>query len=224
MREIVLDTETTGLDIEQGHRLVEIAGLELINHIPTGNRFHRYVNPEAEMSDGAFAVHGLTAEFLSRQPVFAEIVAAFLEFIGDGPLVIHNAEFDLKFINVELERLGSDHLPATRAIDTLRLARRKFPGAPASLDALCKRFAIDNTARTLHGALLDAELLSEVYLELIGGRQSRMELTATDGTAARAAGRKRATRPPRPHAASAEELAAHAALLAKLKNPIWTQE
>lgn len=222
IREIVLDTETTGLDPEAGHRIVEIACIELINHIATGRRFQTYLNPEREMTAAAFGVHGLSDEFLSKQKQFGEVVAEFLEFIGDSPLVIHNAEFDMKFVNAELARLGFPPLPLARAIDTVGMARRKYPGAPASLDALCKRFAIDNSARTLHGALLDAELLSEVYLELLGGRQARMELNAA-AVAAIGFGIARPPRPPRPHAATPEELAAHAAMVARLRDPIWTK-
>ncbi len=222
MREIVLDTETTGLDPSK-NRIVEIACVELLNHVPTGRAFHKYVNPEMEISAEAAAVHGITNEKVKDAPVFGEIVAEFLEFAGEAKFVIHNAEFDMGFINAELGRLGFDKLPMTRALDTVRLARQKFPSAPASLDALCKRFAIDNSHRTLHGALLDANLLAEVYLELIGGRQAHMELGAK-GPAAEAASQARARemRPPRAHAPSEAELAAHAAALAKLKAPVWT--
>jgi DNA polymerase-3 subunit epsilon len=226
MREIVLDTETTGLDPEAGHKLIEIAALELVNHLPTGKNFHRHLNPEREVSAEAFAVHGFNAAMLADKPVFAEIVSELLEFLGDTRLIIHNAEFDLGFVNKELKNLGFPPIPAARAVDTVQMARRKFPGAPASLDALCQRFTIDNTKRTLHGALLDAELLSEVYLELIGGRQAMMVLDAADSAAditvvAMPQAIKRAARNPLPHAPSPEELAAHAALLAKLKSPIW---
>ncbi len=227
MREIVLDTETTGLDPEAGHRIIEVAAIELVNHLPTGRNFHRYVNPEREVSADAQAVHGIKTADLVDKPVFAGIVGELLEFLGDARLVIHNAEFDIKFLNRELKELGFPSIPMARALDTVQMARRKFPGAPASLDALCQRFGIDNTHRTLHGALLDAELLSEVYLELIGGRQATMALdSGTETTAATAAApipsaRQRAARNPRPHAPSADELAAHAALLAKLKTPLW---
>ena len=176
MREIVLDTETTGLDPSTGHRVVEIGCIELINHIPTGATYHQYVNPERAMPDEAFAVHGLSEAFLSQHPVFADVAAAFLDFVGDARLVIHNASFDMKFLNAELERLDHPSLPMSRAIDTVQLARQRFPGAQASLDALCRRFEIDNSARDKHGALLDADLLSLVYLELIGGRQPGLEL------------------------------------------------
>src|SRR5262249_38669620 len=188
IREIVLDTETTGLDPDAGHRIVEIACVELVNHVPTGRTFQRYLNPERDMPTDAQAVHGLTTEFLADQPLFSTVAEEFLEFIGDSRLVIHNAEFDLKFVNAELAKLGRTKLQAQRAVDTVQLARRKFPGAPASLDALCGRFGVDNSSRTLHGALLDAQLLSEVYLELVGGRQVTIDLvaapTATVPTAA----------------------------------------
>jgi DNA polymerase-3 subunit epsilon len=232
MREIVLDTETTGFDAVNGDRLVEIGCIELWNHIPTGKNFQRYLNPERDMPDAAFQIHGLSNGFLADKPKFAEVAEDFLAFIGDSPLIIHNAEFDLKFINVELERSGRIAVPAARAVDTVPMARRKFPGAPASLDALCKRFNIDNSIRTLHGALLDAQLLAEVYLELLGGRQAGLGLVAeieiavtdldfTGGRRGTAAGLEITIRPARPHAASPEELAAHQAFLAKIPNAIW---
>lgn len=223
IREIVLDTETTGLDPDAGHRIVEIACVELINHLPSGRTFQRYLNPERDMPTEAQAVHGLTTEFLAGQPLFSAVVDEFLEFIGDAPLVIHNAEFDLKFVNAELKKLGRSKLQAQRAVDTVQLARRKFPGAPASLDALCGRFSIDNSSRTLHGALLDAQLLSEVYLELVGGRQATIELVAGPVATVATAMIERAVRPARSHAPSAEELAAHAALLEKIKAPLWLE-
>ncbi len=225
MREIVLDTETTGLDPLSGHRLVEIGCVELINHLPSGAVFHRYVNPERDVPDEAFRVHGLSAEFLAGHGVFAEVVADFLEFIGDeAPLVIHNAEFDMRFLNAELARLGFAALPRARAIDTVAMARKRFPGAQANLDALCRRFEIDNTHRTHHGALLDAELLAEVYLQLIGGRQPGLELAVAQAAAAAAASVVRESRPPRPHAPSAAELEAHQAFLGKIKNAIWLRD
>jgi DNA polymerase-3 subunit epsilon len=222
MREIVLDTETTGLDPADGHRVVEIACLELSNHIPTGRHYQIYLNPERDMPPEASAIHGLTAQFLADKPRFGEVVEKFLEFVGDAPLVIHNAEFDMRFLNAELTRAGKSGLDYTRAIDTLLLARQKFPGAPASLDALCKRFAIDNSARDFHGALLDVELLASVYLELIGGRQAGLELVAsrTRAQTLSVAG-ERQLRPPRRHDASEAELVAHAELLKQLKEPIW---
>ena len=222
MREIVLDTETTGLDPESGHRIVEIGCIELMNRLPTGKTFQVYLNPERDMPSAAFEVHGLSEQFLSDKPKFAEVCDSFLSFVGDAPLVIHNAAFDLRFVNAELARLDKPPFMMTRAVDTVDLARRKFPGSPANLDALCKRFNVDNSARTKHGALLDAELLAEVYLELVGGRQATLGLAGSEMemVVEMAAGPRRA---PRPHAATADELAAHEALLAKLKNPIWLQ-
>src|SRR5579862_130120 len=219
MRELVIDTETTGLDPHDGHRIVEIAAIELINHLPTGKYFHCYVNPERDMPEGALAVHGLTSEFLATHPVFAAVAPGFLDFIGQDALVIHNAEFDLAFLNAELKRMGALPL-ALPFTDTLQIARRRFPGQPANLDALCRRFAIDLSTREKHGARIDGELLAAVYLELIGGRQPVFDLAATIVTTATSA-EPRIARPPRPHAASAEELIAHQALLAKIKQPLW---
>lgn len=182
MREIVLDTETTGLDPASGDRIVEIGAVELWNHLPTGKIFHKYLNPERNMPEEAQAVHGLTEEFLKDKPVFSQIVEDFLTFINGSKLVIHNASFDMKFINAELAFAKKIRLPSDIAIDTLGLARKKFPGSPASLDALCRRFNIDNSARTLHGALLDSEILAEVYLELIGGRQPDFGLSDEHNT------------------------------------------
>lgn len=224
MREIVLDTETTGLDPAAGHRLVEIACLEMNNGLPTGRYWQCYINPERDMPEEAFRVHGLSEDFLSAHPVFADVAEDFLAFIDQAALVIHNAEFDMKFLNAELERLGRPSLAPPQVIDTVRLARQRFPGAPASLDALCRRFGIDNTARELHGALLDARLLAEVYVELTGGRQSGLALA--DESSPRAGGAAPSSRPvrlPRPHAPSPEELAAHAAFLETLTDPIWTR-
>ncbi|WP_374384641.1 DNA polymerase III subunit epsilon [Dongia sp.] len=229
MREIVLDTETTGFDPLTGDRLVEIGCIELENHIPTGRNFHRYINPEREMPDAAFRIHGLSTAFLADKPKFAEVVEEFIAFVAEDPLVIHNAEFDMKFINFELEKAGSRAIPFQRAIDTVKMARTKFPGAPASLDALCKRFNIDNSNRTLHGALLDAQLLADVYLELLGGRQTGLILAEeTSATidlnfAKRGSAGNRPVRAPRPHAPSEEERAAHKAFIAKLKEAIWLQ-
>jgi len=219
MREIVLDTETTGLDPDDGHRIVEVACIELLNHLPTGRHFHRYVNPGREVASEAAAIHGLTDAFLAQHPPFAAMADDLLAFIGDAPLVIHNAEFDLRFLNAELKRLERQAI-ACAVTDTLALAKRRFPGAPASLDALCRRFAIDLSARDKHAAKLDCELLAAVYLELIGGRQPGLDLLAMDGASRRAA-IDRPVRPPRPHAASEAELAAHAAFLDKLKAPLW---
>ena len=178
MREIVLDTETTGLDPLRGDRLVEIGCIEIYNRMPTGQTFHRYINPERDMPAEAFAVHGLSSEFLSSKPLFTEVVEEFLEFIGDAPLVIHNASFDISFINAELDRIKRQPISRDRLVDTLLLARRKHPGVSNRLDDLCSRYAIDNSRRTKHGALLDAELLAEVYIDLIGARQSQLILAS----------------------------------------------
>ncbi|ACJ00175.1 DNA polymerase III subunit epsilon [Rhodospirillum centenum] len=222
MREIVLDTETTGIDALNGDRVVEIGCVELMNHVATGRTYHQYINPERDMPIEAFNVHGLSTEFLSGQPTFAEIVGPFLDFIQDSPLVIHNATFDVGFLNAELTRLGMRTLPAARAIDTVVLARRRFPGAPASLDALCRRFEIDNSARSYHGALLDAQLLAEVYLELLGGRQPDLVLAPTGAQAAASFRTDRPRREPRPHAPLPEELEAHEAFLKGFKTPpLW---
>ena len=222
MREIVLDTETTGLDPKSGHRIVEIGCIELINHVATDNTFWHYTNPERDMPEEAFAVHGLSAEFLSDKPLFADIADAFLEFIGDDPLIIHNADFDMGFLNAELMAIDRPALDMSRAIDTVRMARRKFPGSPANLDALCRRFQIDNTGRELHGALKDSQLLAGVYLELIGGRQQDLALASDKKpqlTAASSSARQQ--RAPRPHAASAQEIADHKTFTDRLSEPIW---
>jgi DNA polymerase-3 subunit epsilon len=217
MREIVLDTETTGFDPESGDRIVEIGAVELMGHVPTGNTYHQYINPERDMPQEAFEVHGLSEEFLRDKPVFAQIAKDFLDFVGDAKLVIHNASFDMKFLNAELGWLNLPRLPMDQAIDTLMIARKKFPGSPASLDALCRRFGIDNSARTLHGALLDSEILAEVYLELIGGRQPDFGLSEA---AVRVVGGSEAgawrpgPRPqPLPPRITDEEAAAHAAFV-----------
>ncbi|MBE9552667.1 MAG: DNA polymerase III subunit epsilon [Proteobacteria bacterium] len=222
MREIVLDTETTGLKPADGHRIVEIGCVELRNHVPTGNAFHKYVNPERDMPTEAFQVHGLSEGFLSDKPVFAEIVGEFLEFIGDSKLVIHNAGFDMGFINAELKPLGFAAISMSQTIDTVRMARDKFPGAQANLDALCRRFNIDSSARTKHGALLDAELLAEVYLELKGGRQQGFGLADDDESGLSAATPiERVARPPRLHEASEKELAVHREFLGRITEPVW---
>lgn len=228
MREIVLDTETTGFDPTSGDRIVEIGCVELVNYVPTGNTYQSYVNPERDVPAPAYAVHGLSREFLSTHPVFAEVADALVDFIGESKLIIHNAGFDLGFLNAEFARLEIAPLPADRAVDTVQIARRKFPGAPASLDALCSRFGIDTTGREQHGALKDAILLAQVYLELIGGRQPDLAFAATAGAkdGAATAGSVRpggaTARAVRAHAATDAETAAHAAFLAKLKNPVWT--
>ena len=220
MREIVLDTETTGLDPGEGHRIVEIACIELVHHVPTGRKFHRYVNPERDMPKDALAVHGITAEFLANQATFAAIAEELLAFIGSDRLVIHNAEFDLAFLNAELARLERDPIGCS-FVDTLGLARVRFPGAPASLDALCRRFDIDLSDRVEHGAEIDCGLLAAVYLELLGGRQPGLDfaLPADDLAAA-----ERITRAPRPHAPSSDEAIAHQAMLRLIAEPIWLTE
>lgn len=220
MREIVLDTETTGFDPKTGDRMVEIGGVELLNHMPTGRTYHQYINPERDMPEGAFAVHGLSEEFLRDFPVFKDIADEFLAFIGDAKLVIHNAGFDIPFLNAELGWCRRPQIPMEQAIDTLIIARKKFPGAGNSLDALCRRFGIDNSHRELHGALLDSEILAEVYLELIGGRQPGLVLGA--GVEKKAeTGPAEDWRPrPRPNPLPArltgDERAAHAAFVEKL--------
>ncbi|SRR5690606_21407530 len=219
MREIVLDTETTGFYPEEGDRIVEIGCIELINHIPSGNVYHRYINPERDMPDAAYRVHGLSAEFLRGHKVMAEEIDGFLDFIGNDRLIIHNAQFDMKFLNAELARLKRPLLPMSQSLDTVLLARERLPGAQVNLDALCRRFGIDNSARTKHGALLDAELLAEVYLELIGGRQHGLSLEEIEEEATLIVVRD--IRPARTHAVSAEELAAHQAFLEKITDPIW---
>lgn len=220
MREIAFDTETTGLDPADGHRVIEIGCVELVNMLPTGRTYHVYLNPERDVPAEALAVHGLSANFLQDKPTFAEAVADFIDFLGDARLIAHNAEFDVKFINAEFSRLGFSPLMATRVVDTLAIARRKFPGAPASLDALCKRFGVDNSARDKHGALMDAELLAHVYLELMGGRQVGLALSAEALTTTIARAERR-YRDARPHAPSDDELAAHAAFVAQIPEAIW---
>lgn len=222
IREIVLDTETTGLDPRSGHRIVEIGCVALLNHIPSGEVYHAYVNPERDMPEEAFQVHGLSEEFLQAQPLFAAIADDFLAFIGDSPLIIHNASFDLGFINAELERLNLDSIDRARAIDTVELARKKFPGSPANLDALCRRFEIDISDRQLHGALKDSRLLAGVYLELIGGRQVGLDLAVNaDGHGTMVVEASQRARAPRAHSASPDEQKAHAQFIATLKDPIW---
>lgn len=222
-REIVLDTETTGLDPASGHRVVEIGCIEVRGGIRSGAFFHTYLNPERDVPDEAFRVHGISTDFLKDKPIFAEKVEDFLEFIAGDPLVIHNAGFDMKFVNAELARLGFPPIPFERAIDTVTIARKKFPGSPASLDALCKRFEIDLSARTKHGALLDAELLADVYLELLGGRQVTLALDAQAAEAIIAAAAPREKLEPRSFPLSAEELAAHGEMLVLLKKPVWEE-
>lgn len=227
MREIVLDTETTGFDPEKGDRIIEIGAVELENYIPTGKTLQLYINPERDVPPESTAVHGITDEFLKDKPIFSQVYSEFLEFIGeDSNLVIHNAEFDMKFINWELKNVGHKPIPWNRAIDTLPLARKKFPGSPANLDALCRRFGIDNSNRTFHGALLDSELLAEVYLELIGGRQRGLGLSVESESPQKTiiAKDKKLNRPfrsPRIHKANDDEIASHNKMIAQLQNPLW---
>jgi DNA polymerase-3 subunit epsilon len=218
MREIVFDTETTGFDPTDGHRIAEIGCIEVVNGIPTGKHFHRYVNPERDMPPGAQAVHGLTEEFLRDKPLFGEIVGELLDFIAADPMVAHNAGFDISFLDFELSRLGFPPIAPARVIDSLLMARKAFPGQPCSLDALCKRFAIDLSERSLHGALLDAKLLASVYLELCGGRQRglSMKFAIRGGD-----GLRKQFREPRPHAASEDEIALHDAAIGNLKDTLW---
>lgn len=222
MREIVVDTETTGLEPLAGHRVVEIAAIELVHHMPTGRKFHCYVNPERDMPEDAYAVHGLSAEFLAAHPPFAAVVDELLAFIDAAPLVIHNAEFDIAFLNAELALIGRPPL-SMPFVDTLSMARRRFPGSPASLDALCRRFSIDLTARDKHGAEIDCGLLAAVYVELLGGRQPGLDFAVVESAETPMGGvvQNRPARPPRPHAATPEELVAHRALLATLSNAMW---
>ncbi|MCR8724477.1 DNA polymerase III subunit epsilon [Frigidibacter sp. ROC022] len=226
MREVVLDTETTGFDPETGDRIVEIGAIELMNHMPTGRTYHQYINPERSMPQSAFEVHGLGGDFLRDKPVFKAIAQAFLDFVGDAKLVIHNAAFDMKFLAHELRQAGFAPLPMEQSIDTVAIARQKFPGSPASLDALCRRFGIDNSSREKHGALLDSELLAEVYLELIGGRQPGLVLTTVTETRVGTEEISDWTPGPRPKPLpsrlSAEEAAAHAAFVDSLgDDALW---
>jgi DNA polymerase-3 subunit epsilon len=230
-REIAFDTETTGLDPRNGDRLVEIGGVELVNHVPTGRTYHVYLNPERDMPIEAFNVHGLSEEFLSDKPKFAEVAEEFLEFVGDGLLVIHNASFDMGFINMELARIGRGPIPNEQVLDTLAIARRKHPGSPASLDALCSRYGIDNSRRTRHGALLDSEILAEVYIELIGGKQAGLSFASAEEEeqSLRDAGGLGATRKPArqrpvplPSRLDEAALACHRAFVAGMgDNALW---
>ena len=220
MREVVLDTETTGLDPKMGHRLVEIGAVELINHTPTGVNYQTYINPERDVDPGAQEIHGLTNEFLKQHPTFGDISAEFIDFLSNSTLVIHNAPFDLAFINMELNRLGEPSISSERVIDTLVLARKKFPGAQANLDALCRRFAIENRHRELHGALVDAALLADVYIELIGGKEPTLGLSAKK-TNTVAEDTTRVYKKPRSFPVTEEELELHRAFVKTLINPIW---
>ncbi|MBB3859855.1 DNA polymerase-3 subunit epsilon [Novosphingobium hassiacum] len=238
MREIVFDTETTGLDPGSGDRLVEIGCIEMLNRVATGAVYHCYFNPERDMPAEAENVHGLSIAFLSDKPKFAERAQEFLDFIGDAPLVAHNAGFDFGFINTELAKCGLEPVSRDRMIDTVAIARRKHPGAKLSLDALCSRYGIDRSHRTKHGALLDAELLAQLYVELMGGRQIGLELAVEAAMAGSSivsgsvttvdvmtvsASATRLFRSPRPHAASAQELARHAEFMAGFSEPLWSR-
>jgi len=223
MREIVFDTETTGLSFAGGDRMVEIGCVELVNRCETGRTFHAYFHPERDMPAEAFAVHGLSAAFLSDKPLFSAAAAELLEFLGDAPLVAHNAGFDFSFLNGELKRCGRAHVSPTRMIDTVQIARTRHPGAKHSLDALCSRYGVDRSHRVLHGALLDAQLLAQVYVELCGGRQIGLGLVSETIVATPIERSRVATvvRPARVFRASDEELAAHAAFMKGIVNPIW---
>ena len=225
MREIVMDTETTGLKANGGDRLVEIACVELSNYIPTGRVWHEYMNPERDMPQEAFKVHGLSAEFLSTKPLFADLVGSFLDFVGGAKLIFHNASFDMGFINAELARLQHPAIPPELIVDTLALARRKHPAGPNSLDALCKRYNVDNSARTVHGALLDAQLLADVYLHLIGGQQPNFDLSSRQSAGGGRGGARMAVTPrptPLPANLAQDEVTAHAAFIDGLgSEPIW---
>jgi DNA polymerase-3 subunit epsilon len=225
MREIVFDTETTGLDHANGDRIVEIGCIELVHRVPTGHSIHFYFCPDRDMPPGAEAVHGLSAAFLADKPRFHEKAAELLEFLGDCPLVAHNAGFDFGFLNAELAIAGFEPVDTARMVDTVAIARKRHPGAKHSLDALCTRYGIDRSHRVKHGALLDAELLAQVYVELTGGRQIGLgyerAATATLADVVSIVSAPRSRREPRPHAASAEELARHRAFMETVKSPIW---
>ena len=235
MREIIFDTETTGLDPKTGDRMVEIGCIEMIGRVETGNTFHAFFNPERDMPPEAERVHGLSAAFLSTKPRFAETVDELLAFLGDAPLVAHNAGFDFGFLNNELERIGRAPISMERMVDTVAIARKRHPGAKLSLDALCTRYGIDRSHRVKHGALLDAELLAQVYVELNGGRQIGLGLvdagtsgdSGSDPATTNAPWHRPASdkprRPPRPHMASPEELERHQAFIADITNAIWTR-
>ncbi len=225
LREIVFDTETTGFHPEEGDKLVEIGAVELLNHVPTGVQFHQYINPERDMPEDAFKVHGLSTEFLKDFPTFKDVAKDWLDFVGDAKLVAHNASFDMKFVNFELKGLGYEELSWDRVVDTLEIARKLFPGARVNLDALCRRYGVDNTSRTLHGALLDAQLLAEVYLEMLGGQEPSMlmeEKKISKHSDADFIRQKRVFREPRPFPLSEEEIKAHEDFIAsKLSNAVW---
>ncbi len=228
MRQIVFDTETTGINPFDGHRIVEIGALEVMNYVPTGRTYHQYINPERDIPEEVVQVHGIDNERVKDEPTFTQIVGEFLEFIGDAELVAHNAEFDMRFINHELRLAGFQHISVDRVIDTLKIARKKFPGSPASLDALCRRFDIDNSSRTYHGALLDSELLAEVYLELMGGRQQGLMLSRDQrhsqeekNSVTENVTNRSKIWPIRAHQATEDELKAHQDFVDSIEEPIW---
>ncbi|MDN5248166.1 PREDICTED: DNA polymerase III subunit epsilon-like [Rhagoletis zephyria] len=226
IREIILDTETTGLNAESGHRIIEIGCVELINRIPTGKVFHQYINPERDIPYHSFKVHGISEEFVQDKPLFSEVVSEFLNFIADDILIIHNATFDIKFLNMELDKVNAEPISFERVVDTLQLARKKFAGSPASLDALCKRFDISLEDRELHGALVDAHLLAKVYVELTGGLQTHLFENKNEQGSESASKRDHKTHnlTCREYQPSSEEIDAHQELLKQIKNPLWKKE
>jgi DNA polymerase III subunit epsilon len=225
LREIVFDTETTGIDPRDGHKIVEIGCIELIDGVQTGRTFHHYLNPERDIPQETTDIHGITNEQVRDKPIFGQIVDDFLAFIGDSPMVAHNAEFDFRFVNAELDNIGRAPLSATRMIDTVKIAKRLYPGARLSLDALCSRLGIDTSARVKHGALIDSQILAEVYMEMLGGKQRGLELSATSATKTVITPlipeNEKTYHAPRPFAPTAEELAAHETFVSKIKNAIW---
>lgn len=221
MRSVLFDTETTGLDPLKGDRVIEVAALELINDLPTGQHFHALINPERDIPDDSTRIHGITNAHVAGKPLFSVIAGDLMAFFGDGMLVAHNAPFDFGFLNAELGRLGLRPLPPERMVDTLMLAKQRFPGMPNSLDALCRRFSIDLSARTTHNALLDCRLLADVYVELTGGRQRGLSLASEQGQAPVVTYVHEGPRTPQPIVPSEAEMAAHAALVARLKDPVW---
>ena len=227
MREVVLDTETTGLDVHSGHKIIEIGALEIINLVPSGRTLHLYINPERNIDQGAIKIHGITQEFISNKPTFKQIAQEFLDFINNDQLVIHNASFDLAFLNSELRQSGFQIISEDKVVDTLKIARQKFPGAQASLDALCRRFQIDNSHRKLHGAVIDADLLAAVYVELRGGLQPDLQFNevAIEGKVNtkdfQSSSVNRKHRPIRQHEPTKEELHNHSQFLKLITDPIW---
>lgn len=219
-REVVIDTETTGLEPHKGHRIVEIAAVEIIGRVRTGNHFHSYINPERDMPAEAFRIHGIAGEFLKDKPLFVHVAKDFLDFVGTSTMVIHNAPFDIAFLNHELAALGINPITMRRVVDTLPMARKKFPGSPASLDALCKRFSISLKSRDKHGALIDSELLALVYAELMGGLQGKFDLTTSTPTTQK---KTVIDFPKRQFSQNEEETQAHKKMLSILKNPLWNK-